>query len=165
MEVANFHREINLDITLYNLFNLFNHFRNKNPHFSSFHWPMKIFSAFRKTFVRKYSTQDIFVTFPKAKPHGETLKKAISFFESNNLKEATKLFEESSTNLSQELPKNHPLLGIAFNNYAECLRKHSPTEIQKIEQLYTTSLDIWTHEENETIFSSQLGTLFNNIGL
>eukprot|EP01080_Neovahlkampfia_damariscottae_P008709 gene8709-655_t len=118
------------------------------------------------TIPKLYSTQeDIFIKYPKAKPHGDVLKQAIMFFETNKLEEATKLFEESSTNLSEELPKNHPLLGIAFNNFAECLRKHSPKEIEKIEKLYQISLDIWTEKENENIFSSQLGTLYNNIGL
>lgn len=141
-------------------------------------------SRFTKTLLfqcsyRFYSTtQQDLLSKPRVKEASDKMLKAFNIVEtSQNFKDSRRLLEESIAVLEEELPRNHALLGLAYNNLAQVLmRLHfmnytleddSVYTYKEIIPLFETALKIFEEQtDNENFeFLQKRTILLNSFGV
>ena len=128
---------------------------------------MRTFLKFK--LKKNYSQSFDFQKYPKALEHVKRFQIARGLFEKRDFLEARRIYDESVFNLSNELPSDHFVLAIAYNDLAECLRKCDLSKFQSarfnnVVELFEKSISIMLLPANQDTFLEQIGTLYNNYG-
>ena len=115
-----------------------------------------IVKTFKKKFIKKYA-KSLIDLFPNAKRGIENLQMGIQLSEKNEFIKSRILLDDASYELTKELPENHQVIGLSYNNLAECMRKIPNNQLQtnnkfhynNIKELYENVINIWSTEENQ----------------
>jgi tetratricopeptide (TPR) repeat protein len=134
---------------------------------------MKKFKILIRKYTTKFYSKTLLEQYPKAKRAIENFQLGNELSEKNQFLKSRVLLDDACQELSKELPENHQILGLCYNNLAETMRKLSPTILKEknfhyknIKELYEMVVKIWTCNENKNSpdVLSCLGTLYNNYG-
>jgi tetratricopeptide (TPR) repeat protein len=123
----------------------------------------------KRWYTKVSSTENMFETYPNAITPAENLKKGLRLFMENNFLDARKMLDKAAHELSLIMPEDHPLLAIAYNNLAECI-KNAPEPSREynyndINVLYLNSINIWMKQgDNEEHFET-IATITSNYGV
>jgi len=131
--------------------------------------------------------ENVYVKYPQSKEAADLLKRGISLFQEKKLQDARRSLDLATKSLSDVLPSDHPLLGIAYNNLAESMRNLIPPRkfssslennmnhfnndtdketfyFNDIRELYEKALKIHTCDYSKNALLAQLDTLYDNFG-